>query len=443
MVDLTIKGPMGLNGMTATTAAALLETGKITSEALVRDCLARIQAREGEVQAWDYLDSELVIAQAKALDATPRRSPLHGIPVGIKDIFDTKDMPTGHGFGPYKGYHGGCDSACVAVLRAAGMVIMGKTTTTEFACPLPRRTTNPHDPTRTPGVSSSGSAAAVADFMVPLANGTQTGGSVIGPAANCGVYAYKASLDGIDRTGLRHCKPSIDTIGLFARSIEDLILMRSVQTGTVVKNNRPVDGAPRIGILRTAHWDTAEHCMQTAIERAASLLSRAGATVSDVTLPPLFVDIEPDFAIVNGWEGTMVLEAEIKNYFDSFNDHNRERVNFAQGLNVQDYEAAGKRLEAARAAMDAQFGECDLFISPSLAGEAPVGLTEVRRAVFARLWTQMYTPTVNLPLFIGPHSMPVCVQIIGPRNTDDITLAGARWVDTHLREALGGVPAAV
>ena len=439
MVDLTRKGPIGFNGLTAAAAAARIEAGNITSEALVRDCLARIGARDGVVRAWDHLDPDHAIAQAKALDATPRRSALHGVPVGIKDIFDTEDMPTGHGFGPYAGVRSGRDSACVAALRAAGMVIMGKTATTEFACPQPRHTTNPHDPLRTPGVSSSGSGAAVADFMVPLANGTQTGGSVIGPAANCGVYGYKASLDGIDRTGLRHCKPSIDTIGLFARSVEDLILLRAVQTGGAGQG--AADAPPRIGVVRTAYWDTAEPCMQSAIERAAALLARAGATVTEVTLPPLFVEIEPDFAVVNGWEGARALESEIRDGLDSFNPHNRERVEFARGLTVGDYEAAGRRLDAARRAMDAQFGGCDLFLTPSLAGEAPVGLTEVRSAVFARLWTQMYTPAVNLPLFTGPNDMPVCIQVVGPRNRDDATLAGAAWVDARLRKALGAVPA--
>ena len=183
MVDLTTKGPVALNGLTASEASAKLEAGEITSEALTRDCLDRIAAREGAVQAWDYIDPDYALSQAKALDNEPRRGPLHGVPVGIKDIFDTKDMPTAHGFEPYQGKEFGIDSVCVEQLRAAGVVIMGKTVTTEFACPKPRHTLNPHDPTRTPGVSSSGSAAAVADFMIPLANGTQTGGSVIGPAA--------------------------------------------------------------------------------------------------------------------------------------------------------------------------------------------------------------------------------------------------------------------
>ncbi len=429
---------MGLNGLAACDAAARLEAGDITSEALVRDCLARIAAREPEVQAWDYLDPDYAIEQAKTLDATPRRSALHGVPVAIKDIFDTLDMPTAHGFQPYEGDRTGRDANCVAALRAAGMVIMGKTVTTQFACPSPRKTRNPHDPSRTPGVSSSGSAAAVADFMVPLANGSQTGGSVIGPAANCGVYGYKASLDGLDRGGFRHCKKSIDTLGLFARTIDDLISLRAVQTGgdvpEAVDRSHPV----RIGIVRPDGWDNAEAYVQAAIERVADLLGQAGARVSDVALPGRFTDIAPDFSVVNGWEGSIMLASEIRDHLDAFNDHNRARVEFVRGLAAEDYERAGKNLDAARAEMGALIKDYDVFISPSLPGEAPVGLTRVRGASFARLWTQMHAPVVNLPLFSGPNGLPVSFQVIGAKDSDDATLAFANWVDGRLREA--GLP---
>jgi len=444
MTDLTKKGPMGLNGLTACEASARLEAGDITSEALVRDCLARIEARESEVRAWDYIDPDYALKQARVRDAEPRRGPLHGVPVGIKDIFDTIDMPTAHGFEPYAGKRWGADSACVASLRAAGVVLMGKTATTQFACSMPRHTRNPHDATRTPGVSSSGSAAAVADFMIPLANGSQTGGSVIGPSANCGIYGYKASLDGIDRGGFRHCKKSIDTIGLFARSIDDLILMRSVNTGRPVPATPvPPDRKVRVGLVRTAEWDSAEPCMQAAIERAADLLDEQGAIVSEIVLPALFTDIVPDFTIVNGWEASIVLADEIRDHFDSFNALNAGRVRDTREYTAGQYAAAGRRLNAAREEMDRQFAAADVFISPSLPGEAPVGLTEIRPGSFARLWTQMYTPAVNLPLFTGPNDMPVCFQVTGPRGSDDRTLAYAAWIDTHLRDALGDVPVPV
>ncbi len=437
MVDLTKKGPVGLNGLTASEASAKLASGEITSVALTRDCLDRIAARDGEVHAWDYIDPDYALEQAKALDREARRGPLHGVPVGIKDIFDTNDMPTGHGFGPYQGKQFGVDSTCVAQLRDAGMVIMGKTVTTEFACPKPRQTLNPHDPTRTPGVSSSGSAASVADYMVPLANGTQTGGSVIGPAANCGVYGYKASLDGIDRSGFRHCKKSIDTIGLFARSIEDLILLRQVQTGAAPGKS---SGKPRIAVLRGPNWEEAEPSMQAAVERVAAILAEAGATVSDFDLPQTFADIIPHAAIINAWEASIMLEAEVRDHLDGFNDHNRERIDWVKGLSEENYLNAGKTLDAARSEMDTIFDGFDLILSPSLPGEAPVGLTEVRTATFARLWTQMYTPSVNFPLFEGSNSMPICFQLVGKRSTDDATLANAKWADEKLRAALGDAP---
>ena len=439
MADLSTKGPMGLNALTAAEAARRLAAGEITSEALVADCLARIEAREGEVNAWAWIDPDYALEQARALDAAPRRSALHGVPVGIKDILDTEDMPTGHGFPPYEGDRSGRDSACVAALRAAGMVILGKTVTTEFACPYPLHTRNPHDPTRTPGVSSSGSAASVADFMVPLANGTQTGGSVIGPATSCGVYGYKASLDGLDRAGIRHLKPGIDTLGLFARSVEDLILLRAVETGTEAAAE--ILEVPRIGLLRTSAWDRAEPCTRFAVETSARLLAEAGADVIELGLPALFDEIEPHFAVVNGWEGARALADEIRDHLDAFNPHNRERVEFVKGLTEEDYRASQAALADARKRLAAIFADYDLFLTPALPGEAPVGLTEVRTAVMNRLWTQMYTPAVTLPLFEGPHAMPVGIQLVGPQDSDDRTLALAGWVDAQLRDALGGVPA--
>tara|TARA_Y100001934_G_scaffold162279_2_gene193557 strand:+ start:5274 stop:6596 length:1323 start_codon:yes stop_codon:yes gene_type:complete len=437
MVSLKDRGPLGLNQLTASEASLKLKTGEISSEEITRDCLDRIQAREGDILAWDYLNPEYALEQARALDKSPRRGLLHGVPIGIKDIFDTKDMPTGHGFPPYQGQKFGVDSVCVAQLRDAGMVLLGKTVTTEFACPMPRQTLNPHDPARTPGVSSSGSAASVADYMVPVANGTQTGGSIIGPAANCGVYGYKASLEGIDRGGFRHCKKSIDTIGLFARSIDDLILLRRAQTGC-----NPGQRAVRlrVGILRAPLWDEAEPAMQKMIEIINDILRAAGAVVTDFDLPPLFMDIIPDAAIINAWEASVMLKDEIRDHYESFNQHNRERIEWVKGLEVEDYLRAGKKLDIARSEMDQLFSNWDLILSPSLPGEPPLGLTEVRTATFARLWTQMYTPSINFPLFEGPNEMPLCFQVVGRRDTDDDTLANAKWVDDQLRSELGNIP---
>ena len=221
-----------LNRLGAAEAGRRIAAGEITSEALVADCLARIETREGDVGAWEFLDPELALAQARACDRSAALGPLHGVPVAIKDVFDTKDMPTGYGSAIYEGYRPAADSAVIATMRAAGMVIMGKTVTAEFASAAPPRTRNPLDLSRLPGVSSSGSVAAVADFMAPAATGTQTGGSVIRPASYCGVYGYKASLEGLDRTGLSRLKEPLDTIGLFARSLNDIAALRAVLTGT-------------------------------------------------------------------------------------------------------------------------------------------------------------------------------------------------------------------
>jgi Asp-tRNA(Asn)/Glu-tRNA(Gln) amidotransferase A subunit family amidase len=443
MADLSSAGPFGLNGLTATEAARRLEAGEISSERLISDCLERVEARDPIINAWAHIQPELALEQARLLDNTPRLSPLHGIPIGIKDVFDTEDMPTAHGFPPYVGKMWGEESACVSSLRRAGLVIMGKTVTTEFACPKPIGTKNPHDFSRTASVSSSGSGAAVADFMVTLANGTQTGGSVIGPAASNGVYGFKASLNGIDRAGFRHCKGGIDTIGLFARAMEDLILLRSVNVGE--DPGEFIDGKshPRLALVRTAAWDQAESCSRQAIAIAVDMLKDAGADVNDLELPELFSQITSDFAVVNAWEGAYALQFEVQNHFSEFNDHNNERVLFARTLTLADYETSRAKLAAARAEMDRLASRYDLFLTPSLPGEAPVGTLQVRHAVFNRLWTQMYMPAVNLPLFEGPNGMPVNLQLIGREHSDSMTLLWAQWVDQRLRERLAGFPMAL
>ncbi len=448
MADLGSKGPFALNGLSATDAAAKIAGGEITSEALVADCLARIEAREGAVHAWAFIDPDYALEQARARDGAGDgenpRGALHGVPVGIKDILDTMDMPTGHGSPIYRGDRPGKDSACVAALRAAGAVILGKTVTTAFASPYPAETRNPHDATRTPGVSSSGSAAAVADYMVPLANGTQTGGSVIGPAGRCGVYGYKASLDGLDRGGIRHLKPNLDTLGLFARALPDIALMRAASHGRAeaAPLDIPAGHTPRIGICRTFAWDEAAAPVVAAIESAAAILSDAGARVAEVTLPDYLREIEPDFPVISGVEGARALAAEARDHLETFNPWSRERLKESAGVSEERYRRALANVAKGRAMLGALFADYDVFITPSHPDEAPQDVTSVISAVFNRLWTQMYTPAVNLPLFAGPNGLPVCFQVIGAKDTDDATLALAKWVDSHLREALGDVPAA-
>ena len=251
----------------AAEAARRIERGELKSETLVAACLERIATRDEEVRAWAFVDREHALAQARALDRGPRRGPLHGIPVGIKDVIDTAELPTEYNSPIYRGHRPKADAACVMELKRAGAVILGKTATTEFANNHPAPTRNPHNPAHTPGGSSSGSAAAVADFMVPLSLGTQTGGSVIRPAAYCGVAAIKPSFGSINRAGLKFVAESLDTIGLFARTVEDLSLGLEATSGCAPVS---VSGKPRVGLCRTPRWSAASGEVQANLEQAAS-----------------------------------------------------------------------------------------------------------------------------------------------------------------------------
>src|SRR5499425_151666 len=246
-----------LNELSCTEIVQDIAAGKFTAESVTRDCLERIKAREPTVQAWATIDPEHALAQARALDRGPPRGALHGVPIGVKDVIDTVDLPTEMGSPIYQGHRAACDAACVAVARAGGAVILGKTVTAEFAGMFPGPTTNPHNPAHTPGGSSSGSAAAVADFMVPAAFGTQTGGSVLRPAAFCGVVGYKPTFNLINRSGIKFAAESLDTIGLMARTIDDVELVTAVVVGKEPAP-RTLSSAPRLGLCRTPLWDTAQ-----------------------------------------------------------------------------------------------------------------------------------------------------------------------------------------
>src|SRR5437762_1253782 len=290
-VAIPSKAKDRLNELSASDAARLIAGGDLSSEALVRDCLARIDAREATVRAWAFLDPELALRQARERDRTPARGALHGVPIGVKDVFDTADMPTQMGSPIYAGWRPPSDAACVALMRAAGAVVLGKTVTAEFAGMTPGDTRNPHDPSRTPGGSSSGSAAAVADFMVPLALGTQTGGSVLRPASFCGIVGYKPSFGRYNRSGLKMAAESLDTIGSLARSIEDVELVDAVLLGAPPRKAEPLCEPPRIGVCRTHLWETAKPETMAAVEDSAARLARARASVREVALPEEFAGL--------------------------------------------------------------------------------------------------------------------------------------------------------
>jgi Asp-tRNA(Asn)/Glu-tRNA(Gln) amidotransferase A subunit family amidase len=423
MPDLREKGPAGLNLLTATELSGKLEKKQTTSLAIVQDCLNRIAAREPDIRGWAYLNPEAALSQARACDAQPRRSPLHGIPIGIKDIFDTYDMPTAYGSTIYKDFRPTMDTAVVGLMRRAGMVILGKCKTTEFASPVPVGVRNPHDFNRSPGVSSSGSAAAVADYMTPLALGSQTGGSTILPAAFCGVVGYKASLTAIDRGGVRHLRPTLDTMGLFARSIADIALLRSALTGVVpAAPTRDIRGA-RIGVCRTMNWNQAQPESVRALESAARDLAAAGAKMHDVEMPAVFADINQSFNVISGVEALRAMALEARDHFSTLNHWIKDSLTAAKRVDQAQFDKAQFHVVQCQRAMADVFKNCDAIITPSTSGEATADVVSVSNSAFNRIWTLLHVPCVTIPAFKGPNGMPVGLQVVGPVGDDDRMLA--------------------
>ena len=417
-----------LNELDATEAAARIADGGIASRDLVSACLERVAARDGEIGAWAHLEPAHALGQACMSDAAGQ-GPLRGIPVGIKDIFDTADLPTEYGSPIHEGHRPARDSACVAALRKAGAVILGKATTTEFASPVPVGVKNPRDFSRSPGVSSSGSAAAVADFMVPVTLGSQTGGSMIMPAASCGTVGYKASLDGIDRGGLRHVRPSLDTIGIFARSVRDIALVRAAMTETPVVPLEDMPAAPRVGVCRAPNWEDAGPETVEAVDTAAAALERAGASVRDLDLPPVFDTVEDAFSVITAVEGGRSLAWEIANRRDRLNRWIQDQVALGESCSEEDYAAAGETAGKCREAMAGLFERFDFILTASAPGEPSDDLTGIQKSSFNRVWTMMHGPCITLPAFSGPNGLPVGVQLVGPTGGDDrlIQLAGWTW----------------
>jgi Asp-tRNA(Asn)/Glu-tRNA(Gln) amidotransferase A subunit family amidase len=426
--DLSKVGPAGLNLLTAVGAAKRLEKRLATSVELVGDCLARIEARDRDLHAWAHVDRELVLAQARARDSEPRRSALHGIPVGIKDIFDTCDMPTTYGSPIYAGHRPAVDSVVVALMRRAGMVILGKCTTTEFASPVPAGVRNPHDLSRTPGVSSSGSAAAVADFMVPLAIGSQTGGSTILPASYCGIFGYKASLTGIDRGNIRQLRPTLDTIGLMARSIADIACLHGVLSGGS-GCLAPVDiRTLRVGVCRTNNWQHAQPEAVDALEAVAKSLASAGASVREAELPTVFDGIDETFGVISTVEASRALAQEARDHRSSLNFWIKDGLAAAARHDLARFDRAQLHAVECQRALATMFEHCDVILTPSTNGEAPADLVSVSNSMFNRVWTLMHVPCVTIPAYRGPNGMPVGVQVVGPMGYDVTAMSAAQAI---------------
>jgi Asp-tRNA(Asn)/Glu-tRNA(Gln) amidotransferase A subunit family amidase len=418
------------NTLSLLSAVRAIAGGQLTTATLIRSCLERIAERDDAVGAWAYLSANAALASAV-------QSPggqLHGVPIGIKDLIDTVDMPTSYGSPIYDGYRPGWDATCVASIRNAGGIILGKTVTTEFAYFQPGKTANPHDVDRTPGGSSSGSAAAVADFQVPAAIGTQTAGSVIRPASYCGVVGYKPSYGLLPLAGVRPLAPSMDHIGIFARSVQDAGFLASIlgrRPSLVVAEDD--DGwTPRIGYCRTHEWDRAEPGTQALLDDAVKALGAAGATVIEVDLPASFGGLADAQALVMDYEVSFSGLFEVSKHREQVSAKFLERFDAGLAVTAQAYDAALEQVRVARAMFDGVMDTCDVLLCPSAPGEAPKGLGATGNPIFNRVWNFLGGPCVNVPGLVGAAGMPVGVQIVGRPGDDLRALKAAAWVHAQL-----------
>ncbi|HET6182238.1 MAG TPA: amidase [Acetobacteraceae bacterium] len=414
-----------LTRLTASEAAARLRAGLLSTEALMEAHLEAIAAHEPRVRAFAAFDAE---AARRAARNAPV-GPLHGLPLGVKDVLDTVDFPSEYGSPIWRGWRPRADAAAVAWARAAGAVVIGKTVTTEFATRKPGPTTNPHNPGHTPGGSSSGSAAGVAAGFFPFAFGTQTAGSVIRPAAFCGVVGYKPSFGMIDRAGMKIMSDSLDTIGVLARSVADCALLAAAVSGRDLGNpaTRP-DRGPRIGICRGPTWSLAAPETVDLLSRAAACLSRAGAAVEDRELPGEFGDLVEAHPVVMNAESARALGWEWNNARDQISEGLRERLQFGLSCTEADLARAYAAFARTQTGFPAAMEGLDVLLTPSAPGEAPKGLGWTGDPGFNFVWTSLGVPCITVPAGTGPTGLPLGVQIVGRRGEDRATLAWAEWV---------------
>jgi Asp-tRNA(Asn)/Glu-tRNA(Gln) amidotransferase A subunit family amidase len=439
---------MSLSALTLTQAAADIREGRVTSVELVSACLERIRQVDGEIQAWAFLDRGHALRQAEAADDAHRHGrrhgPLHGVPIGVKDIFDTYDMPTEFGSPLWAGRMPRRDAAAVTRLRAAGAVILGKTVTTEYAYYHPGKTRNPHDPARTPGGSSSGSAAAVAGFMVPGAVGSQTNGSVIRPAAFCGVVGFKPTHGLIPRSGALLLSRTLDHVGVFARTVEDAALLAETLVGfdeedadtrpmatppfaSVAASEPPLP--PRFAFVRSPGWQHAEAVTKEAF---SELVEALGEHAVEVELGSGFERAIDLHRTVMEVEMAHNLHRDYERGGEQLSDRLRQLIERGRAYLAGDYLRATAAIAPLNATLDAVFDEFDAILAPAAPGEAPRGLDSTGNPIFCSAWTYLGTPAVTLPLLQSEAGMPLGVQLVARRGNDARLLRTACWLVTTL-----------
>ena len=418
-----------LEELGAAAAIGLLRKGAITSEALVRACLERIARDEPGIHAWAWLDADRALAEARSVDGRGRPPPLHGLPVGIKDIIDTADAPTECGTPLYRGRRPTRDAACVASLRSSGGVVLGKTVTTELAFFAPGPTRNPRNPAHTPGGSSSGSAAAVADSMVPAALGTQTAGSIIRPAAYCGIVGFKPSHGLLSMEGIHPFAPSLDTLGVLVREVVDVAPLLGALGAPV--DVTPLTRPPRIGLWRSAQWPHASPAMQARLEEMTTALARAGATVRELDPLPDEARLSEDQALIMAAEAVRSFEALRPT--GALSPQLSGLLDRGDAADPAEIDAAKIRAGQAWIAMNRALSGLDALLTPSAPGEAPDGLASTGDPVFNRVVTWLGFPAVSLPAGTGPSGLPLGVQLVGAPLAEATLLAVASWTEARLR----------
>jgi Asp-tRNA(Asn)/Glu-tRNA(Gln) amidotransferase A subunit family amidase len=433
------------NKLSAAQARRAITAGDLTASELTRACLARIKAREPVVRAWAHLDPELAVRQARHADARTSAALLHGVPVGIKDVIDTADMPTEMGSPIYAGRRPAQDAECVTRLRGSGAIIIGKTVTTEFACFQPGPTRNPVNPGYTPGGSSSGSAAAVADWMVPLALGTQTAGSIARPASFCGTVGYVSSHGSLPLGGVKKICPSLDSLGVLARSVEDVQLVRAVLTGAGYGPGAGRSAPPRpalvplrslrIGAITGDQLTDVAPAMRSALKSACDQLANAGAPISALELPARISELVSIHEHIMCFEAARSLAYEMQ--FSELMSHSLlDMLEAGNRMPGWQYRKAKESTEAARPLFDEIYTRFDVLIAPAAPGPALPGLSSTGSPVLSRPWQVMGLPVVVLPAGKTAHGLPLGVQVIAPQDRDNQLLEIASTITSVLDQYL-------
>jgi len=415
--------------LSALDLARRIEDGSLTPAKVMALCAEAIAAREADLGAFAALELDRALEQAEREASALSASPLRGLPVGLKDIIDTIDFPTEYGSPIYRGYRPFADASVAVMVGRAGGIIPGKTVTTEFAYMQPTHTRNPHNREHAPGGSSSGSAAAVGAGMLPIALGTQTGGSTIRPAAFCGVAGFKPSYKTVPTVGVKCFSWSLDTIGLFAATVADVAYAAAAITGRDLRVDRSTPAAPRIALVHTKAWEQADQEMRNAVETTARLAEAAGATVTVIDQLPFLADADAAHAPINRYEAFRALAFEYDHHREALGPALRALLDEAAGTTADDYDSARRTAKRARRAFADFMANTDVILTASAPGAAPRGFASTGSPAFNRVWTLLGAPCGNVPGHMNAAGLPLGVQVIGRFGRDRGTLEAAAFIE--------------